>query len=107
MSFNIFDFPRKSDITVGYVDPSLGYVTGVSICDANEYARKNPGTTFVFETRDGIRYLNINEVNQLTPKDLASSADTCTGIVVEGQADPPSYFFWMRWCWCCRKSSFW
>ena len=93
MSFNIFDFPRNSDITVGYVDPSLGYVTGVSICDANEYARKNPGTTFVFETRDGIRYLNINEVNQLTPKDLASSADTCTGIQVEGEADPPSSIF--------------
>jgi hypothetical protein len=90
MSFNIFDFARKSDITVGYVDPSLGYVTGVSICDANEYARKNPGTTFVFETRDGIRYLNINEVNQLTPKDLASSADTCKGVEVEGQPDPPS-----------------
>jgi len=93
MSFNIFDFPRNSDITVGYVDPSLGYVTGVSICDANEYARKNPGTTFVFETRDGIRYLNINGVNQLTPKDLASSADTCTGIQVEGEADPPSSIF--------------
>ena len=93
MSFNIFDFPRNSDITVGYVDPSLGYVTGVSICDANEYAKKNPGTTFIFETRDGIRYLNINEVNQLTPKDLASSADTCTGIEVEGQADPPSTIF--------------
>jgi len=93
MSFNIFDFPRNSDITVGYVDPTLGYVTGVSICDANEYARKNPGTTFVFETRDGIRYLNINEVNQLTPKDLASSADTCRGVEVEGQADPPSVIF--------------
>ena len=93
MSFNIFDFPRKSDITVGYVDPTLGYVTGVSICDANEYAKKNPGTTFVFETRDGIRYLNINEVNQLTPKDLPSSADTCTGIIVEGQADSPSVTF--------------
>jgi hypothetical protein len=93
MSFNIFDFPRKSDITVGYVDPILGYVTGVSICDANEYAKKNPGTTFVFETRDGIRYLNINEVNQLTPEDLPSSADTCTGIVVEGQAESPSVTF--------------
>ena len=93
MSFNIFDFPRKSDITVGYVDPTLGYVTGVSICDANEYAKKNPGTTFVFETRDGIRYLNINEVNQLTPEDLPSSADTCTGIVVEGQAEYPSVIF--------------
>ena len=93
MSFNIFDFPRKSDITVGYVDPTLGYVTGVSICDANEYAKKNPGTTFVFETRDGIRYLNINEVNQLTPKDLPSSADTCTGIIVEGRAESPSVTF--------------
>jgi len=90
MSFNIFDFPKNSDVTVGYIDPTLGYVSSVSICDANEYARKNPGTTFIFETRDGIRYLNINEVNKLTPKDLASSADTCTGIEVEGQADYPS-----------------
>ena len=90
MSFNIFDFPKNSDVNVGYIDPTLGYVSGVSICDANEYARKNPGTTFIFETRDGIRYLNINEVNKLTPKDLASSADTCTGIEVEGQADYPS-----------------
>ena len=93
MSFNIFDYPRNTDITVGYVDPNQGYVTGVSICDANEYAKKNPGTTFIFENRNGIRYLNINEVNQLTPKDLASSAETCTGVEVEGNPDPPQSIF--------------
>lgn len=94
MSFNIFDYPKNSDVRVGYVDPNLGYVTGVSICDANEYAKKNPGTTFIFETRDGIRYLNINEVNKLTPEDLATSVDTCKGVEVEGNPDPPSTIFY-------------
>jgi hypothetical protein len=93
MSFNIFDYPRRSDITVGYVDPVLGYVTGVSICEANDYAKLNPGTTFIFETRDEIRYLNINEVNNLTPNDLASSADTCTGVQVESQPGYPESIF--------------
>ena len=91
--FNIFSAPTKDDIRVGYIDPSIGYVSNVSICDANEYAKKNPGTTFIFETRDNIKYLNINEVNKLTPKDLASSADTCKGVEVEADLDKPDVIF--------------
>ena len=84
MSFNLFGPATKCDIRVGYIDPDLGYVKEVSIHDANEYAFKNPGTTFIFETRDGIRYLNINEVNNLTANDLLpekNAADSCDGIV--------------------------
>ena len=84
MSFNLFGPATKCDIRVGYIDPDLGYVKEVSIHDANEYAFKNPGTTFIFETRDGIRYLNINEVNNLTANDLLpkkNAADSCEGII--------------------------
>ena len=84
MSFNLFGPATKCDIRVGYIDPDLGYVKEVSIYDANEYAFKNPGTTFIFETRDAIRYLNINEVNNLTPNDLLpknNAVDSCDGIV--------------------------
>ena len=93
LSFNIFNGTTSDDIRVGYIDPELGYVSGVSKCEANEYAFNNPGTTFIFETREKIRYLNINEVNALTPNDLPSSLDTCTGIQVEGEPDPPSVGF--------------
>ena len=84
MSFNLFGPATKCDIRVGYIDPDLGYVKEVSIYDANEYAFKNPGTTFIFETRDAIRYLNINEVNNLTENDLLpkdNAVDSCDGIV--------------------------
>jgi hypothetical protein len=84
MSFNLFGPATKCDIRVGYIDPDLGYVKEVSIYDANEYAFKNPGTTFIFETRDAIRYLNINEVNNLTPNDLLpkkNAVNSCDGIV--------------------------
>ena len=93
LSFNIFNGTTSDDIRVGYIDPEFGYVTGVSKCEANEYAFNNPGTTFILETREKIRYLNINEVNALTPNDLPSSLDTCTGIQVEAEPDPPSVGF--------------
>ena len=31
--------------------------------------KKNPGTQFIFATRDKVRYLNINEVNALKNED--------------------------------------
>ena len=71
MALNLFDPPTEDDIKVAYIDSVLGLVRGVSICDANEYAQKNPGTIFIF--RDGdqtLKYLNINEVNELNPNDL-------------------------------------
>jgi len=84
MSFDIYGPASFKDITVGYVDPDEGYITGVSICDANRYSSLNPGTIFILETRDGVRYLNINEVNELTPDDIlpkeTAASQSCKGI---------------------------
>lgn len=81
MSFNLFGQTTVDDIKVGYVDPNLGYVDDISICEANSYAKDNPGTTFIFvDGSNSIRYLNINEVNRLTPADLIPSNEKCGGI---------------------------
>ena len=85
MSFNIFGPTQKRDITVGYISTDRGYVQNVSILAANNYAFKNPGTIFIIQTRDGVKYFNINEVNNLKPDDILPSntaADgTCQGVV--------------------------
>ena len=70
MSFNLFGPATICDIKVGYISTDRGYVDGVNRYDANKYAQLNPGTQFIFKNRDLIRYLNINEVNELTPDDL-------------------------------------
>ena len=84
MSFDIFGEVQKSDIKVGYISTDRGYVEDLTIFEANKYAQKNPGTQFIFKTRDQIRYLNINEVNQLTPRDLKPKKD-CGGINLDSQ----------------------
>ena len=90
MAFNLFGPPTKDDIRVGYIDPNLGYVEGVTICQANEYASKNPGTTFVFRNGNNvIQYLNVNEVNQLDPSVLTST-DECGGINQKKECGPPT-----------------
>lgn len=96
MSFDLFGPATQNSIKVGYISTDRGFVDNVSICEANDYAYQNPGTTFIFRTRDVIRYLNINEVNSLTPNDLEpkSSGDSCTGIIVEGDCGPPKVEFY-------------
>jgi len=80
MPTNLFGPASKDDIKVGYISTDTGYVTGVTICEANNYAQKNPGTTFIFRNgNNNIQYLNINEVNKLTPNDIVSTANTCGG----------------------------
>lgn len=77
----VFKDVSQDDIKVGLIDPILGYVVNVSICEANDYAKDNPGTAFIFrDANNSIQYLNINEVNALTPEVLVSSASTCSGI---------------------------
>ena len=58
----------------------------------------NPGTIFILETRDGVRYLNINEVNALTPDDIlpdeTAANQSCKGIrglrpEVDNEIGPP------------------
>jgi hypothetical protein len=90
MTFNLFGPPTKDDIRVGYIDPVLGLVEGVTICQANDYALKNPGTTFVFRNGNNvIQYLNINEVNSLDPN-ILTSTDECGGINQRRECGPPT-----------------
>ena len=89
MSINIFGSETKDSIKVGYVDPNRGAVEGVSICEANDIAKANPGTRFFIRTGDGIKYININQVNKLTPNDLKTQKG-CPGINLDKRCgDPP------------------
>ena len=81
-SFNVFEPPTLRDVKVGYISTDRGYVSGVGLWDANVYAKKNPGTTFIFSTREKLQYLNINEVNKLTPNDLPADAQKCEGVSI-------------------------
>ena len=63
---NLFSKAGKKDIRVGYISTDRGYVSNVSIYEANKYAKLEPGTQFIVSNRDEVRYLNINEVNALT-----------------------------------------
>ena len=68
------------NIKVGYISETDGYVKDVSIADANAYAELNPETEFIFIDGDEkIRFLTINEVNALTPKNLLRSDPCLTG----------------------------
>lgn len=93
MSFNLFGPASSNDIKVSYIDPQRGLVTDVTICEANEYAKKNPGTTFIFKTRKVVRYININEVNRLTPDDL-DDKQQCKGVQFDADCGPLEVFFY-------------
>ena len=85
MSFDLFGPATKCDIRVGYISTDRGYVPSVGVHDANQYAKLNPGTTFIFTNRDKVQYLNINQVNKLQPDDLlpsnhAGEGGGCVGI---------------------------
>ena len=93
MTFNIFGDATKEDIRVGYISTERGYISDVTICAANSYAQDNPGTTFIFQTRKETKYLNINEVNKLTPNDLDSDIDTCPGVELDAECGRPKVIF--------------
>ena len=93
MSFDLFGPATKCDIRVGYISTDRGFVDGVGIHAANQYAKLNPGTTFIFRNREKVQYLNINEVNRLQPSDMLPKANAgdgggCTGVVgLNGEGD--------------------
>ena len=63
----------------------------MSISDANVYAESNPNTEFIFIDGDEkVRYLTIDEVNGLTPKNLLRSDPCITG---DQPCGPPSLKF--------------
>ena len=64
------------NIKVGYITDD-GYMSGVSITDANAYEKLNPETVFIFiDGNKKVKYLSISEVNNLTIRDLLRS-DPC------------------------------
>lgn len=90
MALNLFGPPTKDDIKVAYIDPILGLVEGVSICEANEYAKREPGTTFIFRNgNQTLQYLNVNEINQLDPNVLITT-DECGGISQKKECGSPT-----------------
>ena len=94
MSFNVFGPTTGKDVRVGYISTERGYVTGLTVLEANQHAFKNPGTQFILTTRDKTRYLNINEVNNLTKEDLLpknnAAQGTCDGITGLDPSDTKS-----------------
>ena len=84
MSFNLFGPADKNDIRVGYISTTRGYVGNISRYEANLEAKLNPGTQFILRRRDKIEFMNINKVNELTPKDFiptnSGSRGNCSGI---------------------------
>ena len=80
------------NIKVGYIDETVGYVQNVSLSDANEYAKLNPETEFIFIDGDEkVRFLTISEVNALTPKNLLRS-DPC--LIGDQPCGPPKLKFY-------------
>lgn len=94
MSFNIFGPASQNSIRVGYISTERGFVDNVTICEANDYAKLNPGTQFVLKTRKSVQYLNINEVNKLTPDDVLSTGTKCDGIVLDADCGYPQAYFY-------------
>ena len=85
MTFELFGPATKCDIRVGYISTDRGFVDNVGLYDANQYAKLNPGTQFIFRNREKVQYLNINEVNNLEPEDMlpksnAGDDGNCKGI---------------------------
>ena len=79
------------NIKVGYISETDGYVQNVSVSDANAYAELNPDTEFIFIDGDEkVRFLTINEVNALTPKNLRRSDPCLTG---DQPCGPPTLKF--------------
>ena len=79
------------NIKVGYISETDGYVQNVSLANANAYAELNPETEFIFIDGDEkVRFLTINEVNALTPKNLLRS-DPC--LIGDQPCGPPKLKF--------------
>ena len=83
-TFNIFGAATRDDIHVGYISTDRGMVSNVSICEANELAKKDPGMLFIFRDREKIQYININKVNELTVNDLLEDVGEECGIISGG-----------------------
>jgi hypothetical protein len=80
------------NIKVSYADSAGVLFENVSVSNANEYEKTNPGTTFLFLDGDQkYRYLNISQVNSLTVSDLITKKSDCD--TSPKPAGPPEIVF--------------
>ena len=88
--YDIFSTKKGANdaVRVGYIDSKRGYVSGLTVYQANKYAERNPGTQFIISNRDKVRYLNINEVNNLTNRDTIPKASPENLVDENGEFDP-------------------
>ena len=81
----------RDRVRVGYISEFDGYISGLSIDDANNYEKLSPGTIFIFVNGDNeVKYLNIDEVNALSSRDLRRTKPCNVGPLPCG---PPSINF--------------
>jgi len=81
----------ESNIKVGWIHPTKGYVKYKSIADANAYEELNPGTEFIFLNGDRkVQYMSIDEVNKITINDLLRK-DPC--VTRQQPCGPPTFNF--------------
>ena len=70
----------NTNIMVGYISETEGYVRGLLVPEANEYEKNNPNTIFIFiDGDDRVKYLTIDEVNSLRNSDLLRKDPCLTG----------------------------
>ena len=70
----------NTNIMVGYISETEGYVRGLLVPEAIEYEKNNPNTIFIFiDGDDRVKYLNIDEVNSLRNSDLLRKDPCLTG----------------------------
>jgi hypothetical protein len=88
--FDIFtnNEDANDSVRVGYIHPRRGYISGLTVYEANKYAETNPGTQFIIANRDQVRYININEVNKLKNKDTLPSSNPSGLVDDNGEFDP-------------------
>jgi len=90
-TFNLFGPLTKDDVRVGYISTDRGYINGVSICQANVHAKKNPGETFIYKPqRNIVQFLTINEVNRIgeDPSDAGRDRSCPDGLQMDGVPSP-------------------
>ena len=83
MSFDLFGNTTRRDIRVGYISTDRGFVSNISIYEANKYAELNPGAQFVVNNRDKVAYVNINELNEKSRKNIdffEPDSNSCDGL---------------------------
>ena len=80
-----------SNIHVGWIHPTRGYVKHKSVADANAYEKLNPGTEFIFVNGDQrVNYMGIDGVNKITVNDLLRK-DPC--VTRDQPCGPPALKF--------------